>query len=123
VHHIIQKKTGLRPWKEIMIIEKPKEEMENKLLTDFEISRVQGGMPAFEKTGDYTDNLHFYSGFYNHNWTAKCQTDELTGTLILDDLVVFEYVFKGMKCRIRAKMVDGTFSDWLDVDVVHILAD
>lgn len=86
--------------------------MENRHLAGFEVTRIQGGMAEFTKTGIYPDYLYFDSGYYRHKWKQKCNSDHQEGSLKLTGRIVFEYKLSEKTCKIRAIHDDLSFSEW-----------
>ena len=97
--------------------------MEIIQLKDFVITRIQGGMREFEKTGKYPDYLHFYSSHYRRRWKQRCVSDDQTGTIRYKGEVIFEYRLTDTACTGRAILGGEAVSEWEDIKMEHRLQD
>lgn len=89
--------------------------MMNEMLN---ITHVQGGMREFERTGIYPEYLLFNLSGTRRNWKIRVKQTPQQGVLKSNGEVVYEYSFNGNWCKFRKVEKDGSFSKWMDPDVM-----
>lgn len=94
-------------------------EKHHEITSDLTASRRQGGLMEFEKTGIYPDYLYFHSAKYKKSWRHKVKETPLTGKLVKDRKVVYEY--KLTDHLVQARQPGDT--KWYNLDCMFIMLD
>ncbi len=83
-----------------------------------EITHIQGGMREFERTGIYPEYLLFNLPATRQSWKMRVKSKPQQGILKSKGKVVYEYNFDGHWCKFRKINADGTFSEWMEPEVM-----
>jgi len=69
--------------------------------TVWSLTKVNGGMREFERTGEYPEYLLFYLEDYKKTWRVKLRNDSQNGILKMNKKPQFEYRYINGACWIR----------------------
>lgn len=89
-------------------------------VNDISLTVQKGGMIAFEKTGIYPEYLVFNSKTLKRTWRVKLNSEKQQGFLRMNGVVVFNYFFDGLNCKMQELKNGQIYSEW-EIDLVTIV--
>ena len=78
-------------------------------------------MREFEKTGVYPEYLLFNLPRTRQNWRVRIKEKPQSGALKSKEQPIYEYSFDGTRCKFRTVNKDGTFSKWMEPEIINII--
>lgn len=85
------------------------------------VTLQKGGMREFERTDIYPEYLLFKLPGTNRNWRVKIKEKPQAGILKSKGKPVYEYTFDGHLCKFRSVNKDGTFSKWMEPEIMNTI--
>ena len=96
---------------------------EKNILDDLTVTREQGGMREFIKTGIYPDYVVFYSAKLKKRWRQKVVNENKKGHVKSNGTVIFKYELSDNGCRVQLVLESNTNSNWTNLDVITTMFD
>ena len=90
---------------------------------DLTVTREQGGMREFEKTGIYPDYVVFYSVKLKKRWRQKVTKENQKGHVKSNGTVIFNYELSDNGCIVRFIRENSSNSKWIHFAVITIMFD
>ncbi|MBM3403170.1 MAG: hypothetical protein FJY21_12855 [Bacteroidetes bacterium] len=93
------------------------------IIDDLIVTREQGGMREFSKTGVYPDYVVFYSGKLKKRWKQKVIKENQKGQVKSEGIVFFNYELSDNGCRVLFVGENTPNSEWINLDLITIMFD
>ena len=93
------------------------------IINDLTVTREQGGMREFEKTGIYPDYVVFYSAKLKKRWRQKVVDENQKGYVKSNGAVILKYELSDNGCRVQLVLENTTNFNWINLDVITIMFD